>query len=60
MKTTIKKSIALLVFCFTAMAFNDVKAQTEPTFEQTVDYIIKNTKGRVMYPGALDSYSRVK
>ncbi len=50
----------MLVVCFTAMAFNQVIAQTDPTFEQTVDYIIKNTKGRVMYPGALDSYSRVK
>lgn len=39
-----------------------VNAQTtpSPTFEQTVDYIVSNTKGRLMYPGNLDSYSRVK
>lgn len=39
-----------------------VNAQTasSPTFEQTVDYIVTNTKGRLMYPGNLDSYSRVK
>lgn len=37
-----------------------VNAQDTPTFEQTVDYIVTNTKGRVMYPGALDSYSRVR
>ena len=28
MKTNFKKTVALLVVCFTAMAFNDVKAQT--------------------------------
>lgn len=33
---------------------------SSPTFEQTVDYIVTNTKGRLMYPGNLDSYSRVK
>lgn len=33
---------------------------SSPTFEQTVDYIVTNTKDRVMYPGNLDSYSRVK
>lgn len=59
MKINFTKTVALLVVCFAALVFNDVKAQTDPTFEQTVDYIIKNTKGRVMYPGALDSYSRV-
>ena len=32
MKTTLKKSIALLVLCFTAMAFNHVKAQTKYSF----------------------------
>lgn len=30
-----------------------------PSYEETVDFIIKYTKGRVMYPGALDSYKRV-
>ena len=60
MKTDFTKTFTLLILCFTAMTFNQVKAQVDPTFEQTVDYIIKNTKGRVMYPGALDSYSRVK
>jgi len=38
----------------------DANAQSGPSFEQTADYIIKNTKGRVMYPGDLDAYSRVK
>jgi hypothetical protein len=47
MKTNFTKTVAMLVVCFTAMAFNQVIAQTDPTFEQTVDYIIKNTKGRV-------------
>ncbi|OYQ43496.1 hypothetical protein CHU92_03380 [Flavobacterium cyanobacteriorum] len=37
MKTNLKKSIALLVLCFTAMAFNQVQAQTKygfATFEK--------------------------
>ena len=50
---------AVLVATFVILT-TTVKAQTSPTFEQTVDYIITNTKGRQMYPGALDSYSRVK
>ena len=49
-----------LLLLITTIGNNKLSAQTDPTFEQTVDYIIKNTKGRVMYPGALDSYSRVK
>ncbi|WP_159801774.1 hypothetical protein [Flavobacterium sp. MK4S-17] len=32
MKTNLKKSIALLVLCFTAMAFNQVKAQENYAF----------------------------
>lgn len=31
-----------------------------PTFDETVNYIIQNTKGKVMYPGELDAYSRVE
>lgn len=50
----------LLILSF--MNTQNVFAQNNstPTFEQTVSYIISNTKGRVMYPGALDAYSRVK
>ncbi|WP_367754454.1 hypothetical protein [Flavobacterium sp. WC2430] len=51
------KIITIFILIF---AFTNAYAQSNPTFEQTVDYIIKNTKGRVMYPGALDAYSRVK
>ena len=36
-----------------------VKAQ-DLTFEQTVSYIQKNITGRLMYPGDLDAYSRIK
>ena len=32
MKTNLKKSIALLVLCFTAMAFNQVKAQEKTVY----------------------------
>jgi hypothetical protein len=32
MKTNFKKTVAMLVLCFTAMAFNDVKAQTKYSF----------------------------
>jgi len=38
----------------------EVYAQASPTYEQTVNYITENTKGRVMYPGDLDAYSRTK
>lgn len=38
----------------------NAQSANSPTFEQTVDYIISNTKGRVMYPGELDAYSRTK
>ena len=52
--------LVYLLLLITTIGINKLSAQTDPTFEQTVDYIIKNTKGRVMYPGALDSYNRVK
>lgn len=58
-----KKQYHFLVFLLlliTTIGINKLSAQTDPTFEQTVNYIVTNTKGRVMYPGALDSYSRVK
>ena len=58
-----KKQYHFLVFLLlliTTIGINKLSAQTVPTFEQTVNYIVTNTKGRVMYPGALDSYSRVK
>lgn len=57
-----KKQYHFLVFLLlliTTIGINKLSAQTVPTFEQTVDYIISNTKGRVMYPGPLDAYSRV-
>lgn len=40
--------------------FINGQSDNDPTFDQTSEYIIKNTKGRVMYPGDLDAYSRVK
>lgn len=49
-----KKLITLCLIMITAFT---VKAQS-PTYEETVNYIIQNTKGRVMYPGDLDAYSR--
>lgn len=51
------KLITYFICFFTTIII--VKAQN-PTFEQTVNYIIENTKGRVMYPGDLDSYSRIE
>ena len=54
------KKIQLVAITICLFFNTMLNAQTEPTFEQTVDYIVKNTKGRVMYPGDLDSYSRVK
>jgi len=59
MKTNFKKTITFLMVFFFAMASHKIVAQTDPTFDQTVNYIVANTKGRVMYPGALDAYSRV-
>ena len=52
--------LKIYTFLFLLVTVVQVNAQNDPTFEQTVDYIIKNTKGRVLYPGALDSYTRVK
>lgn len=50
---TLIKACLLLFIAANAAAQN-------PTYEQTVEYIVSNTKGRVMYPGDLDAYSRVK
>jgi hypothetical protein len=60
-----KKQIQAILITILLTAVIKINAQTtestpSPTFEQTVNYIITNTKGRVMYPGALDAYSRVK
>lgn len=54
---TLKLIIALL---FSSVKMANAQTAASPTFEQTVDYIVSNTKGRVMYPGALDAYSRVR
>lgn len=48
--------LVFLLLLITIIGFNKLSAQTVPSFEQTVDYIISNTKGRVMYPGPLDAY----
>lgn len=44
MKTNLKKSIALLVLCFTAMAFNKVQAQT--TYEYFVPVAWEHQYGK--------------
>lgn len=44
-------SILLSLVSFTLIAQN-------PTYEQTVEYIKKNTVGRMIYEGPLDSYKR--
>ncbi len=51
----------IYLFLLVSLISLNFKAQTKnPTYEETVNYIIQNTKGRVMYPGDLDSYSRVE
>lgn len=56
------KYFLLVVLLLLASLLNAQTTQelTNPTFEQTMNYIISNTRGRMMYPGALDAYSRVK
>lgn len=51
---------ACLCLFYTGLSAQDSTKVVTPTFEQTVEYIVANTKGRVMYPGALDAYARVK
>jgi hypothetical protein len=48
-----------LLFCLILVISQTIHAQS-PTYDETVNYIIQNTKGRVMYPGDLDAYSRTK
>jgi hypothetical protein len=48
-----------LLFCLVLVISQTIHAQS-PTYDETVSYIIQNTKGRVMYPGDLDAYSRSK
>ncbi|MDF3029390.1 MAG: hypothetical protein K0S23_3697 [Fluviicola sp.] len=48
-----------ILLCFILVISHTIYAQS-PTYEETVSYIIQNTKGRMMYPGALDAYSRSK
>lgn len=48
-----------LLFCLILVISQTIQAQS-PTYDETVNYIIQNTKGRVMYPGDLDAYSRTK
>jgi hypothetical protein len=55
-----KFQAVLMTVLLTSTIVANAQTTPSPTFEQTVDYIVTNTKGRVMYPGALDSYSRVK
>src|SRR5690606_11258784 len=59
-KTKISKRLPLIIVFLGLIIPSLSFGQVNPTFEQTVDYIVQNTKGRVMYPGALDSYSRVR
>lgn len=51
-----KSLLALVLLCAATI---NLQAQS-PTFEETVNYIINNIKGRVMYPGDLDAYNRVE
>lgn len=53
-----KKLITLFVL-FLGLGLANAQ-ETKPTFDETVNYIIQNTKGKVMYPGELDAYSRVE
>lgn len=39
---------------------NELIAQSSPTYDQTVNYLLKNIKGRNMYKGELDAYTRVR
>lgn len=48
-----------LLLCLILVISQTIHAQS-PTYDETVNYIIQNTKGRVMYPGDLDAYSRTK
>ena len=48
-----------LLLCLILVSSHVIHAQS-PTYEETVTYIIQNTKGRMMYPGDLDAYSRSK
>lgn len=48
-----------LILCLILVISQTSYSQT-PSYEETVNYIIQNTKGRVMYPGDLDAYSRSK
>lgn len=48
-----------LLFCLILVITHTIQAQS-PTYDETVNYIVQNTKGRVMYPGDLDAYSRSK
>ncbi len=54
------KTFTFLITCAITFIFVKNVHGQNPTFEQTVEYIIENTKGRVMYPGALDSYTRTQ
>lgn len=54
------RKIITSIFLSLMWMLPEVYAQANPTYEQTVNYIIENTKGRVMYPGDLDAYSRTK
>lgn len=56
---TICKTVFVLFLSISSIC-SQAQSTSSPTFEQTVAYIIENTKGRVMYPGALDSYTRVR
>lgn len=50
----------MLISIYSLLISITLLSQSNPTYEQTVNYIIENTKGRVMYPGDLDAYSRVE
>ncbi|HEX8019917.1 hypothetical protein [Mucilaginibacter sp.] len=50
---------SLFVLLLASILTASVKAQ-ELSFEQVTNYIKQNVTGRVMYPGDLDAYSRVK
>lgn len=53
------KKLIILFVLFLGLGIANAQDK-KPTFDETVNYIIQNTKGKVMYPGELDAYSRVE
>lgn len=54
------KSYTLFLAVFICLFQIDLASAQTPTYDQTVNYLIKNIKGRNMYKGELDAYTRVR